>query len=66
MHCTSAQLLVLPYLVKAVKRYRGTSFIRKHTPLEPFCKPMPRIWEVVLGGWMFLYERVTPVDEPWL
>ena len=46
MHCTSAQLLVLPYLVKAVKRYRGTSFIRKHTALEPFCKPMPRIW-----GW---------------
>jgi len=23
--------------------YRGTSFIRKRTSLEPYCRPLPRI-----------------------
>jgi len=38
-------------------RYRGTSLIRKRTPLGPYRRPMSR----VLGGWVFSYERGTPV-----
>ena len=37
--------------------YMGTSLIRKHTPLGPYRRPMPR----VLGGWAFSYGRGTPV-----
>jgi len=37
--------------------HRGTSLIRKRTPLGPYGRPMPR----VLGGWAFSYERGTPV-----
>ena len=37
--------------------YMGTSLIRKDPPLGPFRRPIPR----VLGGWVFSYERDTPV-----
>ena len=38
--------------------YRGTSLIRKRTPLGPYRRPMPR---GVLGGWAFSHGRGTPV-----
>ena len=41
-------------------RYRGTSLTRKHSPLGPYRRPMPR----VLGGWAFSYGRGTPVLSP--
>ena len=37
--------------------YRGTSLIRKRTPLGPYRRHKPR----VVGGWAFSYERGTPV-----
>ena len=37
---------------------RGTSLIRKCTPLGPNRRPMPR----VVGEWAFSYGRGTPVD----
>jgi len=38
---------------------RGTSIIRKRTPLGPYRRPMPR----VLWGWAFSYGRGTPVSK---
>ena len=37
--------------------YRGTSPIRKRTPLGPYRRPMPRF----LGEWAFSHGRGTPV-----
>ena len=39
--------------------YRGTSLARKRTPLGTYRRPVPR----VLGGWLFAYERGTPVSN---
>ena len=33
--------------------YRGTSLIRKRTPLGPYRRPMLRVLGGVLGGWAF-------------
>ena len=46
--------------------YRGTSLTRKHPPLGPYRRPMPR----VPGGRAFSYERGSPVEHhlegpPW-
>ena len=41
--------------------YRGTSLVRKCTPLGPYRRPMPRVLGGVLGGWAFSYWRGTPV-----
>ena len=38
-------LLIGPYS-RAIFTYRGTSLVRKRTPLGPYSRPMPR----VLGG----------------
>ena len=38
-------------------RYRGTSLVKKRTPLGPYRRHMPR----VLGEWTLSYERGTPV-----
>ena len=35
-------------------QYRGTSLIRKRTPLEPYRRPMPRIVGGSQGGGHFL------------
>jgi hypothetical protein len=40
---------------------RGTSLIRKRTPLGPFRRPMPRVLWGSSGGGAFSYERGTPV-----
>ena len=44
-----------------VRRYRGTSLIRKRTPLGPYRRPMPRGTWGGPGGWAFSHERGTPV-----
>ena len=41
--------------------YRGALLTRKHPPLGPYRKPLPRVLGEVLGGWEFSYERGAPV-----
>ena len=41
--------------------YRGTSRIRKRTPLEPYRRPMPRVIGGSYGSWAVSYGRGTPV-----
>ena len=41
--------------------YRGTSLIRKRTPLGPYRRPVPRVLGESWGGGAFSYERGTPV-----
>ena len=43
-------------------RYRGTSLIRKCTPLGPYRRPMPGS-RGVIGGWAFSYGRGTPAGK---
>ena len=40
--------------------YKGTSLIRKRTPLGP-CWPMDGVIRGVIGGWAFSCGRGTPV-----
>ena len=44
--------------------YRGTSLIRKRSPLGPYRRAIPRVlggsW---VGGWAFSYERDTPAPN---
>ena len=39
---------------------RGTSLMRKRTPLGSYRRPMLRVLGGVLGGWAFSYGRGTP------
>ena len=40
------------------KRYRGASLIRKHHPLGPYRRPVPRVWGGGLRGERFLMSEV--------
>ena len=40
---------------------RGTSLVRKSTPLGPYRRPMPRVLGGSLGGGAFSSGRCTPV-----
>ena len=40
------------------RRYRGTSLIRKCTPLGPYCRLMPRVLGWSWGGGCFLVDEV--------
>ena len=42
---------------------RGTSLIRKRTPLGPYRRPVPRVLGGFPGGWRFSYGRGTPVGK---
>jgi len=48
------------YPIDRVAPYRGTSLIRKRTPLGPYRRRMPR----VLGGWAFSYGEVPLYGIP--
>ena len=41
------------------ERYRGTSQMRKRTPLGPYRRPMPRVPGGSQGGGRFLMGEVT-------
>ena len=43
--------------------YRGTSLIRKRTPLEPYRRPMPRVRGGFLGAAAVSVERGSHVDS---
>ena len=43
---------------KSAVPYRGTSLIKKRTPLGPYRRPMPRVPGGSEGGWRFLLGKV--------
>ena len=43
--------------------YRGTSLIRKRTPLGPYRRPMPRVLGGVLAEWACSYARGAHVER---
>jgi len=44
--------------------YRGTSLIRKRTPLGPYCRPMPRVLGGSYGGGRFRMREVPLYPHP--
>jgi len=46
----------------SVRIYKGTSLIRKRTPLGPYRRPMPRVLWGSQGGGRFPMWRSTPAS----
>ena len=47
-----------------LRLYRGTSLVRKRSPLGPYCRPMPRDLWWSCGGVLFLMREV-PLYSRW-
>jgi len=51
-------------LHQALQGYRGTSLVRNCLLLRPYSRTIPRaLWWSLARGWVFSYERGTPVPE---
>jgi hypothetical protein len=59
LHSHSFLPIVTPACLVSVRNaYRGTSLMRKHTPLGPYRRPVPRVLGGSLGGGCFLMSEV--------